>query len=100
MFKAILTIIAVAAMSVLSAAEKPKVIFADDFTRADADKVGNGWKFEGYRTGVLRDGAAFFDLDDGSFCRASSMPLRCKRMENSRSLFVWIGCVRMRGTGE
>ena len=48
----------------LSHGEK-EVIFKDDFNRADAEVVGNGWMTSG--TAALKGKALHFQLDDGEF---------------------------------
>jgi hypothetical protein len=41
------------------------VIFQDDFSRADAKAVGNGWDTNGLAS--LKDKALHFQLDEGEF---------------------------------
>ena len=48
-------------------AAQQSAILADDFNRADADEVGNGWVSKGSVKAVLKDKAIFFDLDDSYF---------------------------------
>ncbi len=46
-------------------ADERTVIFADDFSREDADSVGNGWSSKG--SAVLKDKAALFQAKEEEF---------------------------------
>ena len=48
-----------------SAAKEGDILFMDDFNRADAEAVGNGWMTSG--TASLKGKALHFQLDDGEF---------------------------------
>ena len=58
-------VVGLTAVCSLSWAEDKKAIFKDDFNRADADAVGQGWTSRG--EAVLKDKAALFKLEEDEF---------------------------------